>query len=101
MTIQRLFIMVAIFSALAFAPVTTYAANATFFGPIIDPNCECVGTAPDWGCVLQTVQNTVNLGISLGVMFAVLIIAYAGFLFMTSSVTAHNREKHVPCFCML
>jgi hypothetical protein len=75
------------------APHTAFAANANFFGPIISTQCECPISAPDWGCVLQTIQNVVNLGISLGVIFAVIVIAWGGFLWMTSSVNVRNREQ--------
>lgn len=75
------------------APNVAFAADAKFFGPVISKECECPESAPDWGCVLQTVQNVVNLGISLGVIFAVVVIAWAGMLYMTSSVNVQNREQ--------
>lgn len=77
----------------SFSPVDASAANADFFGPIISPACQCEGSAPDWGCVLDSVQRVINLGISLGTVFAVLAIAYAGALWIFSSVNPANREK--------
>ncbi|MBP6869196.1 MAG: hypothetical protein KBC16_03770 [Candidatus Pacebacteria bacterium] len=75
-------------------PFTASAATANFFGPIISPECNCEGqgnpngapmtTAPDYGCVLQTVQNIINLTISISVMLAVFMIALTSFQFMTS-----------------
>ena len=51
-----------------------YAAEATFFGPIVPPECNCdaegILSAPDWGCVLQTIQNTINFTISIAVIIA-------------------------------
>lgn len=73
-------------------PFTASAATANFFGPIISPECNCEGqgnpsgspmtTAPDYGCVLQTVQNVINLTISLSVIVAVFVIVLVSFQFM-------------------
>jgi hypothetical protein len=82
-----------VFGVILLAPVAAEAATANFFGPVISPECQCPGQAPGWGCVLQTIQNVVNLAISLGVIFAVIIIAWSGWLFMTSSLNAENRTK--------
>lgn len=68
------------------------SASAAMWDPIIDGRCTCPESAPDWGCVLQTVQNTVNLGISLGVVIATLIIAYAGAVWLISPVNPESRE---------
>lgn len=82
-----------------FVPQVTFAATSNFFGPIIDGRCKCdtatlgYESAPDWGCVLQTLQNIVNLAISLGVVFGIFVIAYAGLLWMTNSVNPHGREQ--------
>lgn len=75
-------------------PFTASAATANFFGPIISTECNCEGqtgsggvtmaTAPDYGCVLQTVQNLVNLTISLSVIVAVFVIVLVSFQFMMS-----------------
>ena len=75
-----------------FAPQQAFAQNASFFGPIISPACECKGSAPDWGCVLATVQNLINFMVSLGFIIFVFAIAYAGLTFMASPVNAHARE---------
>lgn len=75
-------------------PFTASAATANFFGPIISPECNCeaqtgaggvtVATAPDYGCVLQTVQNLISLTITLSVILAVFVIVIVSFQFMTS-----------------
>mgnify|MGYP003394382865 FL=1 len=99
MRFLRFLLPVLIASIFVLTPQTTLAANASFFGPIISPECHCdaahnngVDSAPDWGCVLQTVQNIVNVSISLAILVSVIIIAYAGFLFMFSPLHAHSRE---------
>jgi hypothetical protein len=89
----RLLLPVLTVGILMLAPVAVQAADANFFGPIINKECECPGSAPDWGCVLQTVQNVINLGISLGVIFFVLVFAYAGVLLMASATNPENKKK--------
>lgn len=99
MSIARFIFPLLVVSMFVFAPQVTLAANANFFGPIISdgtngqPNCQCSVSAPDWGCALQTVQNTINVGVSLGVIFTVLVIAYAGYLFMFSAFQSRSREQ--------
>lgn len=74
-------------------PSLVFAAEASFFGPIIEADCQCVGSAPDWGCVLETAHNVFNLIFSLSVLVFAFTAAYAGFLFMTSQVNAENKSK--------
>ena len=75
-----------------FVPQQAFAQNASFFGPIISPACRCEGSAPDWGCVLATVQNLINFMVSLGFIIFVFAIAYAGLTFMASPINARARE---------
>lgn len=78
---------------LIFSPSYAQAANAHFFGPIIDPECECDTSAPDWGCVLDTAHNVFNLIFSLSILVFVLTAAYAGLLFMSTSVNPEGKSK--------
>ena len=93
----RILLISLVVCGLTFTAVPVFAAEATFFGPIIAPecNCEADGTisAPDWGCVLQTVQNTINLAISLSVIIATLFIVYTGFMFVASAGNPRTREQ--------
>lgn len=43
--------------------------------------------------VLGTVQNLVNGGISIGILFAVIIIAWAGFLYITTPANPEARSQ--------
>lgn len=43
--------------------------------------------------VMGTVQNLVNGGISIGVLFAVIIIAWAGFLYITTPANPEARSQ--------
>lgn len=107
MGISRVLALLAV-SAVFLFPTVSYAANASFFGPIIpdgtngQPNCHCedvqgsdgtiLNTAPEWGCVLATVGNLINFTISIGVIIFILVVLYAGLLFLTSPFKAENRE---------
>lgn len=94
MRILRVLLPVLVFGVMAFMPHQAAAATATFFGPIVPPECHCDSTqsAPDLGCVLQVIENLMNFAISIGVIIFVLVAAYAGLLWMTSPVNPHNRE---------
>lgn len=92
---------------ISYAPLAS-AAGGTFFGPIVpngtngQPDCNCLSvqapsgqmipSAPDWGCIMQTVQNTVNFSITLGMIIAILYIVYSGFLFVMSAGNPSSRE---------
>lgn len=85
------------------APLAASAATVNFFGPIVPAECNCfpgnpenpgrVPGAPDWGCVLATLQNAVTFAISIGVVIVVLMMAYAGILWIASPFNPHNREE--------
>ncbi|HRH24024.1 MAG TPA: pilin [Candidatus Paceibacterota bacterium] len=89
----KVLLPVLVFGILALTPHQASAATATFFGPIIPPECHCETTAPDFGCVLQVIENLMNFAISIGVVIFVLVAAYAGLLWMFSPMNAHNREQ--------
>lgn len=95
--IRRLSILFLFAFALAL-PTAALAADATFFGPIVpngtngQPDCNCPGAAPDYGCVMQTVQNGMNLAISLSFMLAVLYLVVVGFTFVLSAGSPGARE---------
>lgn len=89
-----------------FSPLTVFAQENSLFGPIIPQEgpCACkaqpnpaggpaIDTAPSWGCVLDVGQNLINIGIALAVVFVVLVIAYAGFMLMTSGANPGRRTQ--------
>lgn len=95
----RVLLPIIVLGVIALTPHAAYAASgATFFGPIVPPECHCdaktngVDSAPDFGCVLQTLENLMNFAVSIGVIIFVLVASYAGFLFMFSPLNSHNRE---------
>jgi len=85
------------------APVSASAATVDFFGPIVSPECNCRDlvseegfnyvSAPDWGCVLQTVQNAISFGVSIIIIMITLMIAYSGIMFMASPTNAEHRSR--------
>ncbi len=73
--------------------VFPFQADAQLFGPVISEACKCENSAPTFGCVLQTIQNLLNLAITIGVVIATFMIAYAGFLWVLSPTDPKNKEK--------
>ena len=83
-------------------PVSVSAAESTFFGPIVPPECNCEGiptpggetfaSAANWGCVLQTVQNGMNFAVSISIIILLVMIVIAGITFMTSAANPSARE---------
>lgn len=71
------------------------ASAAGFFGPVLPQSgsCDCGALPMDWGCVLQVIQNLIQLAVSLGVIICVLWIAYAGFSLMVSGGSPEARSK--------
>jgi hypothetical protein len=58
----------------------------------LDPSC-LPGAPLSFGAVMEIAQRFVNLGISLGIFFFVIILAWAGFLFMISATNPESRSK--------
>lgn len=84
-------------------PYVAHAATATFFGPIISPACNCAtaimangvtvgGSAPAWGCVLQTIQNVMNFIVTMATLAITIFIALAGFSYMASGGNPEKRS---------
>jgi hypothetical protein len=76
-------------------PMMAFAQSSQFFGPIIPQTgaCVCPGSAPNWGCVLQVLQNVINLGVALAVVAIVLSLVYAAFILMTNGANPHARMQ--------
>ncbi|MEK7602149.1 MAG: pilin [Patescibacteria group bacterium] len=73
--------------------IASAESNAGIFAPVISDVCTCPGTAPGFGCILDTIQNLLNLGVSLSAMLAVLIIAYAGTLLIFNPTKPEYRTQ--------
>lgn len=58
----------------------------------LDPLC-LPGAPLSFGAVMEIVQRFVNMGITLGIFFFVVIMAWAGFLFIMSATNPESRSK--------
>lgn len=79
-------------------------AHAASF-PLLDSNFHLVPDAHDldplcmpgaplsFGAVMEIVQRFVNMGITLGIFFFVVIMAWAGLLFIMSATNPESRSK--------
>lgn len=84
--------LLALMFSLSRAPV--YAANLPLFDPtfsIVPQGCD--GLPLGAGGVLQFIQNIMNAMVSVGVIVLVLVIAYAGFLFILTPTNPESRSK--------
>jgi hypothetical protein len=108
-TMLRSLALFLVAGVLTLAPLSASAATVNFFGPIIpdgtngQPDCNCeevegpdgqmYPSAPDWGCVLQTIQNAIAVGVSFVVVIITLSIAYAGIMIMANPNNPGQREQ--------
>ncbi|MBU0750007.1 hypothetical protein KKH15_00625 [Patescibacteria group bacterium] len=82
-------------------PGVALAANLPILNPdfeiVPDPSdhdSSCLRGAPlSYGAVLQLVQNLMNASISVGAIILILIITYAGALFLFSPTSPEYREQ--------
>lgn len=91
------------FIASAVAPL--HANAALFSGHIVPDSCQCdnqtvangggiaITTAPDWGCVLGTIQNLVSFGVLLATTLFTIYLVITGFSFITSAGSSEARSK--------
>ncbi len=50
--------------------------------PQLGSTCYCPGSAPDYGCILQVLQNVINAAVEFGIILSVIWIIIAGFSLM-------------------
>lgn len=76
-------------------PLLTYAQG--YFGPIVpavyDDNGNLQTCAAGWEAVVIVLAGLVKFAVSFGIVIAVLIIVYAGFMFMLSATNPENLSK--------
>jgi hypothetical protein len=61
--------------------------------PNPDPNGAPLTTAPDYGCVLQVIQNIVNFAVSFSILLFVLYLAIGGFRMVISGGSSEARSQ--------
>ncbi len=80
------------------------ASNPTFLGPIVPQECHCndqpnpngggtISTAPDFGCVMQTVQNVINFAVTVAIILFTIYLLIAGLSFLTSGGSPESISK--------
>lgn len=67
------------------------AEAAPFLNPIVPEACQACPCG--FGGVLQIIQNLMNFGIGIAIIFATIIIAWGGFLYIMSSANPESRSK--------
>lgn len=94
-----------LFVAALFVLIAPEPAFAQSGLPLLDPNWHIVPDARELdpscpegaplgiGGVLVLLQNLMNAAVALSVIVMTLVIAYAGFLFLTSPFNSENRSK--------
>jgi hypothetical protein len=67
------------------------AAVGTFSGPIVPETAQ--KCAAGWGSLVQVIGNLIQFAIYLGIAIAVLMIAYAGFMWVLNPINPENRSS--------
>jgi len=83
-----------IFPLIAFGFLSVFpwtAEAAPFLNPIVPEACQACPCG--FGGVLQIIQNLMNFGIGIAIIFATIIIAWGGFLYIMSSANPESRSK--------
>lgn len=78
------------------APAFAFAAGSNLLSPIVpQPGdvCYCAGSAMDWGCVLQVLQNVINVAITFGALMIVFWIMYAGAMMLFNPLNSTARTE--------
>lgn len=77
------------------APVFAFAAGSNLLSPIVpQPGDVCFcATAMDWGCLLQVVQNVINVAITFGALMIVFWIMYAGAMMLFNPLNSAARTE--------
>lgn len=71
-------------------PISAFAATATFFGPIVPEVCRQCPCG--FGGVLAIIQNGINFLISIAIIFFVILLTWAGILYIFSSTNPESRS---------
>ena len=84
---MRIALFLTVFTAALFLPETTHAAIVTCSGP------DC-----NWASFISLAQNVLNFIVSLAVVAAAVMFAYAGWLFFSSGANTSNLEQGKKIF---
>lgn len=95
MNIRHMGVLAVFVVMMSFMPMTASAALVGFSkdNPIVPAVCNCPESAAGWGCLLGVIDNLVSFAVSISVIIATLVFAYAGFLWVMSPTNPENRQK--------
>lgn len=72
-------------------PSVSYAAESTFFGPIVPAQCHSCPCG--FAGVLEIMRHLMNFAITFGVIVLTVVIAWGGFMYILSVANPENRRQ--------
>lgn len=72
-------------------PSISYAAESTFFGPIVPQ--ECHSCPCGFAGVLEIMRHLMNFAVTFGVIVLTVVIAWAGLMYILSATNPESRSK--------
>lgn len=72
-------------------PSISYAAESTFFGPIVPEQCHACPCG--FAGVLEIMRHVMNFAVTFGVIVLTVVIAWAGLTYIVSATNPENRRK--------
>ncbi|MEK9184429.1 MAG: D-alanyl-D-alanine carboxypeptidase family protein [Patescibacteria group bacterium] len=87
------FIAVIVFlAAFVIASPTAYAAESTFFGPIVPVECQSLCPC-GYAAVLEVIRHLMNFAVTFGVIVVTIMLAWGGFLYILSAAKPESRSQ--------
>ncbi|MEK7510892.1 MAG: pilin [Patescibacteria group bacterium] len=78
-------------TAFTLATPVAFAAESTFFGPIVPTQCE---TCPcGFAGVLEIMRHLMNFAVSFGVIVLTIMLAWGGFMYILSAANPESRSQ--------
>ncbi|HYF29172.1 MAG TPA: pilin [Candidatus Paceibacterota bacterium] len=87
---RTLLITLLITAALGLA-APAYAAESTFFGPIVPEECQSCPCG--FAGVLEIARHLMNFAVSFGIIVLTIMLVWGGILFIASAVNPESRSK--------
>lgn len=87
---RRIIISLALLGILLL-PSLSYAAESTFFGPIVPK--ECHSCPCGFAGVLEIMRHLMNFAVTFGVVVLTIVVAYAGLMYIMSAANPENRRQ--------
>lgn len=87
---RRIIISLALLGILLL-PSLSYAAESTFFGPIVPE--ECHSCPCGFAGILEIMRHLMNFAVTFGVVVLTTVVAYAGLMYIMSAANPENRRQ--------